>query len=967
MRTVVSRLSIFVAALAFFCLDANAAQASQTPGFEVEIRPLLQAKCWSCHSDVSPQAGLNLHTADSILKGGKSGPAVKPGSSAASLLIEKVVSGTMPPGKEKLNSKEISLLRTWVDHWADTENGEVTENDVLPIFQMRCVVCHGKRKQEGGLDLRSHASRLKGGKSGPAIIPGKPEESLLLRKITSGQMPPPKLLFEYFVRPPTSPEVETLRKWIAGGARPAPKEVPTEPANDPLVSEKDRAFWSFQPPTRPAIPEVRGKELVRNPIDAFLLEKLEAKNLSFSAPADRLVLLRRATLDLTGLPPSPAQVREYMEDKNPGAYERLIDRLLASSHYGERWAQFWLNASGYADSEGIIDEDRIRPNAWRYRDHVIRSFNSDKPYDQFLTEQIAGDELVDYKHVKEITPEIVDKLAATGFLRMAPDGTYSPANGSVAERMNVIADEIEVLSSSVMGLTVGCARCHNHKYDPIPQRDYYRLSAILQTAYDPYDWVKPTERNLDVALEKERRETETFNAPIEAEIKKLEKSLEEKAVPLRLKVIQERASSLPESVRNDLQELIHTKEKERTPVQKYLADKFQETLKVTNDDLAKQFPEFKVELDTTNRAIAQAKKKLLEKPQIRALYEMGGDPSPAYLLRRGDAQSIGEAVQPGTLSVLRTGLAAYRATPPRADSSGRRLALARWLTQPGHPLTARVMVNRLWMHHFGRGLVSSPANFGRNGVSPSHPQLLDWLATEFVRSGWSVKSMHRLMMTSAAYQQSSVLDAERRSADVENILVSRMPLRRMDAEQLYDSILEVTGRRDDTQFGPPAPVDTQPGGEIAAKGSKKSGWRRAIYTLQRRTTPMTMLDVFDLPPMSPNCIERASSTVPTQALQMMNSGVVRDHARYWAGRLIDQFGANQEQQIEHAYLQAFSRRPAADEIKQAMEDIAKLTTYWDAHLKDENEAAPRGAAARWSALASFCHELLNSAEFAYID
>jgi hypothetical protein len=964
----VSSSWIFVAVLVLFPSLASAAQTGQSPKFDSDILPIFQAKCASCHGESSPQAGLNLRTADSILKGGKSGPAVKPGSSAGSLLMEKVVSGAMPPGKEKLNPKEVALLRSWVDRWSGAGDLEVTESDVLPIFLMRCVVCHGKRKQEGGLDLRSHASRLKGGKSGPAIVPGKPEESLLMQKITSGQMPPPKLLFEYFVRPPTSPEVDTLRKWIAGGARPAPKEqAPAEIARNPLVSDKDREFWSFRPAKRPAVPAVSENGLVRNPIDAFLLEKLQAKNLSFSAPADRLVLLRRASLDLTGLPPSPAQIREYLNDDKPGAYERLIDRLLASPEYGERWAQFWLNAAGYSDSEGIIDEDRIRPNAWRYRDYVIRSFNSDKPYDQFLTEQIAGDELVDYKNAKQITPEIVDKLAATGFLRMAPDGTYSPANGSVAERMNVIADEIEVLSSSVLGLTVGCARCHNHKYDPIPQRDYYRLSAILQTAYDPYDWTKPTERNLDIAIEKERRETELFNGPIEAEIKKLEKAVEEKAAPLRLKVIHERASPLPESVRSDLQALLVTEEARRTPVQKYLADKFEQILKVSNDDLAKQFPEFKVDFETANRSIAEAKKKLRLKPQIRALYEMGGDASPAYLLRRGDAQSIGEQVQPGTPSVLSIGLADYKATPPHADSSGRRLALARWLVQRDHPLTARVMVNRIWMHHFGRGLVVSPSNFGRSGVPPSHPELLDWLATEFVRSGWSIKSMHRLMMTSAAYRQSSALDSGRRSADAENVLLSRMPLRRMDAEQLYDSILEVTGRRDDSRFGPAIPVDAQPGGEIAAKGSRKSGWRRAIYTLQRRTTPMTMLDVFDLPPMSPNCIERASSTVPTQALQMMNSAVVRDHARYWAGRLIDEFGDNQEQQIEHAYLRAFSRRPSPAEIKQATADIAKLTTEWEAHLNDENEAAPRSAAARWSALASFCHGLLNAAEFAYID
>jgi hypothetical protein len=346
---------------------------------------------------------------------------------------------------------------------------------------------------------------------------------------------------------------------------------------------------------------------------------------------------------------------------------------------------------------------------------------------------------------------------------------------------------------------------------------------------------------------------------------------------------------------------------------------------------------------------------------------MGGDASPSYLLRRGDAQSIGDAVQPGTPSVLKTGLTPYKATQPWPDASGRRLALARWLVQPDHPLTARVMVNRIWMRHFGRGLVASPSNFGRNGLPPSHPELLDWLATEFVRSGWSIKSMHRLMMTSTAYRQSSDMDAQRRESDADNVLLSRMPMRRMDAEQLYDSILEVTGRLDESRFGPPVSVEVQPGGEIAAKSSKKAGWRRAIYTLQRRTTPMTMLEVFDLPPMSPNCIERSYSTVPTQALQMMNSEVIRKHARFWAGRLIDEFGQSEEKQIEQVYLRTLSRPPAAAETKQAIEDISKLTTYWEGHLESEKDEGPRRATARWSALASFCHAMLNSAEFAYID
>ncbi|MDQ6706101.1 MAG: DUF1549 domain-containing protein, partial [Acidobacteriota bacterium] len=561
--------------------------ACAAPAFDAEVTPLLQKKCLSCHSGKG-RANLDLRTEASILRGGKSGPAIQAGNSEHSLLIEKVVSKSMPPVGEKLTDPQIATLRNWIDRL--TPAVQVTEADVLPVFQMRCVVCHGKRKQEGGLDLRTQASRLRGGKSGPAIVPGKPDASPLYQKIADGQMPPPKLLVEYFVRPPTTEEVETVRKWISAGAPPAPK-VQNEANSDGLVTDKDRQFWAFQPPVPPAVPMQRRASDVRNPIDAFLLQKLESKKLAYNAPAPKFTLLRRVFLDLTGLPPTPADIETYLKDSRPDAYDRLVDRLLESPRYGERWGKFWLDAAGYSDSEGIIDEDLVRGNAWRYRDYVIQSFNQDKPFDRFLVEQIAGDELTDYRHAKQVTPELMEKLVATGFLRQVPDGTYSPANGSIAERMDVISDEVQVLSSAVLGLTIGCARCHNHKYDPIPQRDYYRLSAILQSAYDPYDWVKPTERYLDYAPEAERKAAAAHNAPLEAEIKKLEAELEIKAKPYR---------------------------------EKLLAGSTDKTIKIKDEDLAAKYPEFRMETGDLRKNIAETKKKLREKPRIRALYEMGG-------------------------------------------------------------------------------------------------------------------------------------------------------------------------------------------------------------------------------------------------------------------------------------------------------------------------------------------------------
>ena len=382
--------------------------------FETTVLPILEQRCIMCHGE-SPQGGLRLGSPAEILEGGQSGAAVVPGFPDRSLLLAKVVSGQMPMGGDRLPEEEIHAIREWID--ASGRSNELvqtvrtTESDVLPIFQMRCQLCHGKRKQEGGLDLRTMAGRLKGGASGPALVPGNPEESLLVQRIVAGEMPPPDMLFENHIKTPTDTEVALLRKWIAEGALPAEGDDPVE---DSPLSESDLAHWAFLPPGRPEPPEVEHKDRIRNPIDAFLLDRLEAAGLGYAPEAGRTALARRAYLDLTGIPPRPDQMREFLSDTEPGAYGRLLDRLLDSEAYGERWAQVWLDLAGYADSEGVIDEDRLRQHAWRYRDYVIRALNDDKPYDRFLTEQLAGDELLDYENLENPTRADVDTLAATG-------------------------------------------------------------------------------------------------------------------------------------------------------------------------------------------------------------------------------------------------------------------------------------------------------------------------------------------------------------------------------------------------------------------------------------------------------------------------------------------------------------------------------------------------------------------------
>ena len=369
------------------------------PVFETDILPILQEHCLACHSE-SPQHGLDLRNLQGLLKGGESGAAVTPGSAKNSLLYQKISNGLMPPGPNKLATQQIQIIRDWIDGGSASNDKQlaqlkpVTERDVLlNILHVRCIVCHGRRKQEGGLDVRTRDSLLKGGQSGPAIVLGKPQESPLVRYIESGAMPPLAQQRGYAVRAVTSDELEKIRTWIQNGAPPSPDDAVAREKEISPVSEKDRQFWSFQPPKRPEAPGVRHQDQVRNPIDAFLLAKLESKGLSFAAPAERLILMRRAYFDLIGFPPDRDEIETYLRDETPHAYEKLIDRLLESPRYGERWARYWLDAAGYSDSEGANNSDSVRPDVWRYRDYVIRSLNQDKPYDRFLLEQIAGDDL----------------------------------------------------------------------------------------------------------------------------------------------------------------------------------------------------------------------------------------------------------------------------------------------------------------------------------------------------------------------------------------------------------------------------------------------------------------------------------------------------------------------------------------------------------------------------------------------
>ena len=966
--------------------------------FEKDILPILERKCLTCHGEKVRKSELNLSSQVGLKKGSSSGPVLIPGKPDESLLFEVVHDELMPPSKttEPLTPEEILQLREWIAAGAAFAKPDVstesviTEREISQIMLLRCAVCHNGRVKEGGLDLRSRASMLTGGKSGPAINLEQPSQSLILKRIHAGEMPPLRRLASASVKVIEKAEIEAVTKWIETGAPSAPGRSESETGeSESEVTDEDKQFWSFKSPVPPNIPEVASLQRVRNQIDSFILEKLEKVGLSLSPDADRRTLIRRATFDLIGLPPTPADVASFVSDSDPNAYEKLIDRLLESRHYGERWGRYWLDLAGYSDSDGVNAEDPIRHYAYRYRDYVIRSFNADKPYDQFLLEQIAGDELVDYEHAPEVTEEIYDKLVATGFLRMAPDGTYNGLTNFVPDRLDIIASEIDVLTSSVMGLTVKCARCHSHKFDPIPHRDYYRLAAVFKGAFDENDWLRPSKANEDFPLRglkyvpaSEKEAWEAEQKMLKGQIESLQATLEARQRELVTVQLDKYLPQLPQILHDDLRSAALASRDKRTEVQKYLVSKFEKMLQIDSDSLQELDPEFKALAQSSFKQIKSLKAELKpNEPFIQALWDRG-EPTPTYVLRRGNYLAPGKEVDPGVPAVLSDSRTPFVISPPWENSkkTGRRLAFARWLVNPQHPLTARVMANRIWKHHFSTGIVKSLDNFGRAGQLPTHPELLDWLSIQFVERGWSIKAMHRLMMTSSTYRQQSMITAEHSKMDLDNRLLSRYPLRRLEAEVLRDSLLFVSGKLDETPFGPAERVERREDGLVTSVGSEK-GWRRSIYVLQRRSQASTILEDFDLPQMAPNCGERSVATVAPQALHLLNNKMVHDWAEAMAVRILNEVGLDRDSQVKRAFELSLGRQPDAAEKEVVTQSFDELAAKWKASLpavelpasqlaspnSGESVNQPHGEKLALHTLTNLCHALMNSAEFLYVD
>ena len=934
---------------------------------------ILTAKCGKCHSSENRKADLDLSSIAAILKGGESGDIVAP-NYEDSLMWEMISNQVMPPEDEpQLSGAELEVLKRWLEQ--SKFKPEVYERpsqwEVLPILQLRCVICHGKHVAEGGLDLRTHASILKGGKSGPAIVPGNPAESLILQRIHAGEMPPKRRIVEASIKVITAQEVEKLEAWITSGAPsdPAMIDAPgSEP--DPLVSDEERGFWAFKTPVRPSIPLTKQSDWPQNGIDAFILRAIEQADLQPSSAASKETLIRRVYFDLLGIPPTVQQIEQFLNDDSPLAYEQMVERVLASPHYGERWGGLWLDLAGYSDSEGIQESDPVRPSNYLYRDYVIRSFNADKPYSRFLKEQLAGDDLADYTNPDHVSQEVVDNLIATGFLRQSSDGTYSNITGFVPDRNRYIGAAIEVYTSAVLGLTLKCAKCHSHKFDPLPQRDYYRLLAVFKGALDENTWMSPLKdrgvsslkpmRLLSVTDTETRRAIEAHNRRVETELAMIRKELSALEVATITKLQDQALNSLPEQIRDDVRSALNESKEKRDKVQQYLVEKFEAQIRFDIERAQTADADFKAKRE---QVIARIKAKNGEKREvtpIRALWDRG-DPSPTYILTRGDYLNPARRVGPGVPSVLTDGQTEFKTRVPfeGSPSTGRRLALAEWTTDKSHPLTARVMVNRIWKFHFQHGIVRTLDNFGVAGAKPTHPALLDWLAVEFMENDWSVKHIHRLILSSATYQQSSLLTDAHLEKDPENELLSRMPMRRMDAEMLRDSLISLAGVRWDKQFGAGDPVASRADGLVTSTAIDNAVWRRSIYVLHRRSQMPTILTSFDRPRMSPNCVERTESTVAPQALHLMNNQQVSSWSTQFAQRVFEGAGEDQEKQVRLAFLKALSRQPDQQELSIALEYMEKMAPG----ISGVNSPADLN----FKVLSQFCHALINSAAYIYID
>ena len=749
---------------------------------------------------------------------------------------------------------------------------------VRGILAEQCLKCHGGEKTMGGLDLSTREALLKGGAKGAAITPGSARGSRLLRLVRHQEAPHmplgmPKL---------TDAQVTALSQWIDLGA-PYDKalvEGKRDGKKPMVVTDADRRFWSFQPLRKTTPPTVKQVAWCRTPVDRFILARVEAKGLHPNPVADRRTLLRRAYFDLIGLPPTPEETAQFLNDRSPDAWPKLIDRLLANPHYGERWGRHWLDLARFAESHGY-EQDYDRPNAYHYRDFVIKALNQDLPYDTFVKWQLAGDEL---------DPQNPLALAATGFLAAGTHATQITKSQVEKERYDELDDMLRTTTTSMLGLTAGCARCHDHKYDPIPTRDYYRLlSTFTTTVRSDYDVKLDAE-----SVKRERDHWEAEGQTLDAAFKAASTSEGRSKVQLQIDA--------------------HKKREPKGDTVKML---------ISSEGV----------------------------PAVRTHTQGGDFLEETHFLKRGDPNQKGEVMTQGFLSVLERAPDGEKhwqtAPPPGWRTSYRRRSLAAWMTDTdegaGH-LLARVIVNRLWQHHFGRGIVGTPSDFGMQGERPANPELLDWLASELIRNGWRLKPIHKLLMTSAVYMQNDDQPAAKVAADPENRLCARRSPQRLEAEIIRDSLLHVSGLLDESMFGPGTLDETMR--------------RRSIYFFQKRSRLIPMMVLFDAPDALQGLDHRAATTIAPQALLLMNNPQVRGYAESLASRVCQPDETPNEASIRAAYLLTLARQPTARELADGVQFLREQSTAYRVDGKQKPERL---------ALADLCQALFCLNEFVYVD
>ncbi len=969
---------------AHICLPAVA--AVDAPVFEEDVLPIFSSYCLTCHGKSSPEMGLDLRTARTVLRGGFNGPVIRKGDPDGSVLFRKLAKSEMPPPAFKSQVPEASLetVRRWIATGARSNAGDQIpaaasrqiarfEKEILPLLSERCTACHSGDGAQAGLDLSSLAAMARGSAQGPVVIEGSSDKSVLIRQLASGAMPP------VGSSQALSPEqVDLIRGWIDEGQfadwvdTGAPRDRALTAAEAPTVNEEDRRHWAFRRPEATSPPAVSDQQRAHTPIDAFILRELGDHGLAMASPAPKPALLRRAYFDLWGLPPTPGEASAFLADSRPDAFERLVDRLLASPKYGQRWGRFWLDAAGYVDTAGKDyrpENITLAPGMWRYRDYVIDAFNADKPWDRFLTEQLAGDELHDWRNATEYTPAMLEGLVATGYLRTVLDATDEDISNRPADRYDTLFALVDKVSRSAMGLTLSCARCHSHKFDPIPQRDYYRFLALLAPAYNPSAWIQPKHRLLHTVPPAERRRVDQRNRDIDREVEAIRARIGKIRSPYRDRLLAKKLLTVPDVVRADLEKAVALGPGERSDVQAYLVEKFGPSVEIAE-------PELDAGMSVSDRERLARLRGEIEAldgsrgalHEIRALWD--GETLPVIrLLQRGSVESPGPAVQSGFLEILCAAGDECLATPSArraGQTSGYRLALAEWLTGEANPVTARVAVNRIWQHHFGAGIVATADNFGRQGSPPSHPDLLDWLAVDFTRHGWSVKRLHRLIMLSAAYQQSSRRTDNRRHAvaavqDPQNRLLWRRPLRRLEAEALRDAVLAVAGRLDTSVGGPPVMLDARADGlQIpVAQGSA----RRGVYLLSRRNWSASFMAAFDFPNMDTTCPVRLPSATPIQSLTFLNGDFARENAAALARRSLAATPgavARPDDWVRETYKLALAREPTEEELRISMEHVGAGQRLY-------SQANDSGDGMLMRAVESLAHMLISSNEFLYVD